>query len=57
MGRIYASSDWHGCSGPAMKLLSSLKEDDKLYYLGDSVDRGSDGLALFNLLTEKIILF
>lgn len=52
MGKIYASSDWHGCLKPAMKLLSSLKEDDKLYYLGDSVDRGSDGLALFNLLTE-----
>ena len=46
MGKIYASSDWHGCLEPAMKLLSSLKEDDKLYYLGDSVDLGAGGFAL-----------
>ena len=52
MGKVYASSDFHGCSGPAMKLLSYLKEDDKLYYLGDSIDRGSDGLALFDTLTS-----
>lgn len=50
MGKVYASSDWHGCATPAKKLLSYLKEDDKLYFLGDAIDRGKDGIELLNLL-------
>lgn len=52
MGRVYASSDWHGCAEPAKKLMSYLKEDDKLYFLGDAIDRGKDGIELFDLLVN-----
>lgn len=50
MGKVYATSDWHGCAAPALKLMSYLKEDDTLYFLGDAIDRGKDGMQLFNLL-------
>lgn len=52
MGKVYATSDWHGCSAPAKKLINYLNEDDKLFYLGDSIDRGEDGFELFKLLIE-----
>jgi len=52
MGKVYAATDFHGCGSPAKKLLAYLKEDDKLYYLGDSTDRGNDGVELFEILTS-----
>jgi serine/threonine protein phosphatase 1 len=52
MGRVFATSDWHGCAHPAEKLISYLKDDDKLYFLGDSIDRGDDGIELFNFLIK-----
>ena len=52
MGRVFATSDWHGCAYPAEKLISYLKDDDKLYFLGDAIDRGDDGIELLNLLTK-----
>lgn len=52
MGQVYASSDWHGSAEPAKKLLSYLKDDDILYYLGDAIDRGDDGIELLNLLIK-----
>ena len=52
MGKVYAATDFHGCGSPAKKLLAYLKEDDKLYYLGDSTDRGDDGVELFEMLTS-----
>ena len=52
MGRVYASSDWHGCGYLAEKVISYLQPDDKLYFLGDSIDRGDDGIGLFNFLTK-----
>ena len=41
----YAVSDIHGCYDKYKKLLEKLdlKEDDRLYILGDVVDRGPDG--------------
>lgn len=51
MGRVFASADWHGCGIPAEKLMSYLKEDDTLYFLGDAIDRGTDGLDIFKTLT------
>lgn len=50
MGRIYASSDWHGCGTVARKVFKYLQPDDKLYFLGDAIDRGPDGINIMDLL-------
>ena len=52
MGNVYCSSDWHGCLAPANKVFEFLKPDDKLYFLGDVVDRGKDGIKLFTRLAN-----
>lgn len=52
MGRVYASADWHGCAEPAHKVFQFLEPDDKLYFLGDAIDRGDNGLSLFYRLTQ-----
>lgn len=58
MGHTYAASDWHGCAGPALKLLEYLKPDDKLYYLGDATDRGQDGVMLLQkLLADPRVVY
>lgn len=48
--RVYASSDWHGCWDVAKKVLDYLQPKDILYFLGDSTDRGSDGVKIFQTL-------
>lgn len=54
MGRVLATSDWHGCGEVAQKVIDSLSDDDTLYFLGDAADRGSDGVRLlYWLLTDK----
>lgn len=50
MGRVFCSSDWHGCWDPAYKVIEYLKPDDKLYFLGDAIDRGEDGIKIFQML-------
>lgn len=50
MGRVYASADWHGCSAPVRKLIEYLQPDDTLYFLGDAIDRGPDGVKLLDWL-------
>ena len=50
MGKVYASSDWHGCGAPAQKLIDYLKPDDTLYFLGDAIDRGPDSIKLLDWL-------
>ena len=52
MNKVYATADWHGCLAPAKKLMNYLDKNDKLYYIGDSIDRGEDGIKLLNLLTK-----
>ena len=52
MNKVYAAADWHGCLAPAKKLMDYLDKNDKLYYIGDSIDRGEDGIKLLNLLTK-----
>lgn len=47
-----AISDFHGVSWPISKICNYyLNEYDKIYILGDAMDRGSDGI--FNLLNIK----
>lgn len=58
MGKTYVTSDWHGCSNPALKIFDYLKEDDTLYFLGDAIDRGPDGIKLMNkLLTDSRVIY
>jgi serine/threonine protein phosphatase 1 len=53
MGKVYASFDWHGCGKVAQQVLDFLNPDDTLYYGGDVIDRGPDGLMLFDKLIER----
>ena len=58
MGKVYASSDWHGCSAVGNKVLDFLQPCDKLYFLGDSIDRGPDGAELFKrLISDKRVIY
>jgi serine/threonine protein phosphatase 1 len=58
MGRVFATSDWHGCKEPAMLLMEYLGEDDTLYFLGDAIDRGEHGYELLTmLLSDPRVIF
>ena len=45
---IYVTSDIHGCYDLYLRLIQrlDLKEDDRLYILGDIVDRGDGGIEI-----------
>jgi serine/threonine protein phosphatase 1 len=45
---IYVTSDIHGCYDQYLRLIQrlDLKEDDRLYILGDLVDRGIGGIEI-----------
>ena len=50
----YAVSDLHGRYDLWEKIKSHLQENDVIYFLGDAIDRGPDGLKLMQeLLTDK----
>ena len=56
----YAVSDIHGCYDKYKALLEKLdlKEDDRLYVLGDVVDRGPDGpKILLDMMNRKNVIF
>lgn len=53
MGRVFASSDWHGTGYLADKVFKFLKPDDTLYFLGDSTDRNPDGVKIFQTLITR----
>ena len=58
MGKVYVSADWHGCLNPAQKVLDFLQPDDKLYFLGDAIDRGSDGYKIMTkLLNDPRVMY
>ena len=48
----YVTTDWHGRADIADKVLEYLKEDDELYFLGDAIDRGPDGLYIMEKLLQ-----
>lgn len=52
-GRVYCSSDWHGCWDIAKKVLNYLQPEDILYFLGDSTDRGPDGIKILQALMYR----
>ena len=43
---VYAVSDLHGCWNHWLQIKNFLKEEDKLYILGDCIDRQDSGLAI-----------
>jgi len=58
MGRVFASSDWHGCGNVADKVFDFLKPDDTLYFIGDAIDRGPDGIKILTrLLSDSRVKF
>ena len=57
---IYVVSDIHGCSDKYKALLEKLNlgENDRLYVLGDVVDRGPDGpKILLDMMKRKNVVF
>ncbi len=53
VGRVFASSDWHGCGKVANKVLEFLELEDTLFFLGDAIDRGPDGAAILDALFHR----
>lgn len=52
---IYAMSDLHGCYDKFIKMLEKIgfKDNDSLYILGDIVDRGPDGIKIFQDIIKR----
>ena len=48
-------SDLHGCYDKYIKMLEKIKfnTDDTIYILGDIVDRGPDGIKIWQDITER----
>ena len=51
MGRNYVMSDIHGMSGLLKKMLDIIQPgaDDRVYILGDMIDRGPDPAGVLDL--------
>jgi len=55
MGRIFAIGDIHGCFEKIQTLIRKLPADynkDKVVFLGDYIDRGSDSRKVLDLMVE-----
>lgn len=48
----YALSDIHGCLNLFNAVMDTLGPDDKLYFLGDAIDRGSSGWEIMKKLLD-----
>ena len=58
MGKVYASSDWHGCWNVAKQVFDFLQPDDTLIFIGDAIDRGPDGYKIMKeLLSDKRVIY
>ena len=54
----YVATDWHGIKEISDKILAYLKPEDKLYFLGDAIDRGPDGMRImYDLLEDKRVIY
>ena len=55
---VYAAADWHGVGDLATQILNYLKPDDTLYFLGDAIDRGPDGVEIMKqLLADPKVIY
>lgn len=50
---IYVASDIHGQYERYLNLIKILQDEDKLYVLGDVIDRGPDGLKILQDLMKR----
>lgn len=50
---VYAVADLHGCWTQWNSIRNFLKEDDKLFVLGDCIDRGDSGLAILQEVLDN----
>ena len=52
---VYAMSDLHGCYNLYIKMLEKINfsDNDTLYILGDIVDRGPDGIKIFQDMMKR----
>ena len=57
MGRTYAISDVHGMGHLLDRMLEKIafSEADRLYILGDLIDRGPDPAGVLDLAMERIM--
>jgi serine/threonine protein phosphatase 1 len=54
----YVATDWHGIKDISAQVLSYLKPEDELYFLGDAIDRGPDGMyIMLKLLQDPRITY
>lgn len=51
MSRTYACADLHGQRGLWEQIKTHLQPEDRLYFLGDAIDRGPDG---YNIMKELL---
>ena len=52
-GRVFVCSDLHGSLGAYKAIVSNLKKNDKLFILGDVIDRGEDGIKILQDIIKK----
>lgn len=52
MGRHFACSDLHGMWNLWQKIGEYCNDDDVIFFLGDAIDRGTDGLKLMKALIK-----
>ena len=57
-GKTYAITDLHGRLDLWKEVKKILQPNDKVYFLGDAMDRGPDGYALFlELLSDERVVY
>ena len=55
MDRIFFIGDIHGCSRTLRKLVNEvigIRKSDRIYFVGDYIDRGSDSKGVIDFLLE-----
>lgn len=58
MHKVYAFSDIHGMYNLWHQISEYCDETDKIYFLGDAIDRGPDGIKIVKeLLTDKRVIY
>lgn len=50
MGRVFACSDLHGCLDLYNQIKAFLEPDDKVYFLGDAIDRGPESWKTMQMI-------
>ncbi len=52
MGKTYVCSDIHAHADVLQAVLDRMNEDDRLYMIGDAVDKGPDGMEALKMLMD-----